>query len=359
MNRQKTISIDVGLVDENRLVVPWLQTRETVRILGIIFVNSMRTMVNMNWDPLVSKTAQQIWLHSLRSLTLLQKVTLLNTYITSKMWYVASVVPPHNIHIAKITSTIGSYLRRGLPARVPIQQLARSIEKGGGINLQLPVYKCKALLTNRHLQESSSMPFYNSILSQTHSLPADVPCVRQIQQTLSALPIHIRQNPSSELIQRFLLEQTDQPRVERHYPALNWRRIWNNINDHQLSSEERSGLFRLVNEKVEHRRLLSIMHRADNTRCLHCNADIETITHKYSKCPRVLPAWRYMQQRMATVLGGWQRLTFEDLLRPELLHIQRQKRTTVLKLFERYIEFVDKVNERIDVGALEFYLVCG
>lgn len=72
LNVQKTVAIDVGDMNRSPLVVPWLQTAEKVKVLGIIFVNSIRLMTRLNWDALVSKLAQQVWLHSLRALTLIQ-----------------------------------------------------------------------------------------------------------------------------------------------------------------------------------------------------------------------------------------------------------------------------------------------
>lgn len=151
------MTIDVGFIDGAPMDVPWLQTAGKVKILGVFYTNSIRAMIKIDWDTLVSKFAQQLWMHSLRGLNLQQKVILLNTFITSKIWYVASILPPYCVHTAKITSIMGSFLLRGLPARVPMEQMARD-KTAGGMKLQLPAIKWKALLLNRHLQAISSLP---------------------------------------------------------------------------------------------------------------------------------------------------------------------------------------------------------
>lgn len=111
LNYRKTYRVDIGLINNNnRLAVPWLQTVDSVKILGIKFVNSVRLMSKMNWDPLVSSFAQQLWMHRCRTLSLHQKVILLNTWITSKIWYVSSVVAISNLHVAKLTSLMGGFL---------------------------------------------------------------------------------------------------------------------------------------------------------------------------------------------------------------------------------------------------------
>jgi hypothetical protein len=137
LNRQKTVAIDVGFVNGHSLMIPGLQTAEKVKILGIIFANSVRHMVKLNWDALVNNIRQILFLHSMRSLSLQQKIILLNTFIIAKVWYLSSVLPPQCVHTAKLTATMGAFLFRGLSGRVPMQQLARSIDQGG-LKLQLP-----------------------------------------------------------------------------------------------------------------------------------------------------------------------------------------------------------------------------
>ena len=155
LNRLKTVAIDVGFINGNPLAVADMQTVERVKVLGVVFTNSVREMVKINWDSLLAKTTQLIWMHNMQTLNLHQKVMLLNTFITAKVWYVpyvSSVLPPQCMHTTKLASIMGKFLFRGLPARIALPQLARGIELGG-LKLQLPAIKCKALLVNRHLRE--------------------------------------------------------------------------------------------------------------------------------------------------------------------------------------------------------------
>lgn len=293
----------------------------------------------------------------MRILTLHQKVILLNTFITAKVWYLSSVIPPQCVHTSKLTAAMGRFLFRGLPARIPMQQLARSKDQGG-LKLQLPAIKCKALLANRHLQEIDSIPYYHSFLSQDLPSPANLPCLNLLSQQLPSLPLHIRQHPSSDQIHRFYLAQTEQPRVERNHAGINWRKVWNNISSKRLSSSQRSDLYLLVNEKTEHRKLLHTIGRADNPYCQHClGTTIETLQHKFCECPRVTAAWEYIQRNLTATLGGWQRLTFGDLVRPTLDGVTTASRINVLTKFMKYINFVNSnINNRIDVDELVFVL---
>lgn len=357
LNLKKTTSIDVGFVNGHPLQVDWLRTEDSIKILGVVFTNSIRRMISLNWDAAVNKVSQHIWLHSLRTLTIHQKVILLNTFITSKVWYLSSILPLNGVHIAKITATMGTFLWRGHPARVPMHQLARSYDQGG-LKLQLPAMKSRALMINRHVHEIGSMPFYNSFFSQAHPPipPTNIPCLKAILQTYPRLPPQIQQNPSSDQLHRYYVSQTDQPRVETRYPAVDWKRVWNNIRSKKLPSSQRSSWYLLVNEKIEHRQLWHTIRRVDNEQCLHCNAASETLKHKLRDCPRVEAAWAHLQQRLAITLQGRRRLTYEDLLHPVLNFASRNQKLEILKLFINYVTFINSCDNVVDVNELDFYL---
>lgn len=76
LSLEKSTSISVGYTDDMPLIVPWLRCENTLWILGVTFANSIRLMNKLNWDALVSKFTQQVYLHSFRTLSLQQRVTL-------------------------------------------------------------------------------------------------------------------------------------------------------------------------------------------------------------------------------------------------------------------------------------------
>lgn len=222
LNLRKTLSVDIGdLSGPNTLNVSWLQTTNTVKILGIVFAKSIRLMIKLNWDATINHFSHIAWLHSGRSLSLHQKVTLLNVYATSKIWYLSSILPPSAVHTAKITKTMGTFLWRGIPTRIPMLQLTRPRDKGG-LNLHLPTFKCKSLMLNRHLRERSSMPYYRTLITPTNNVaticPADLQDVKIIKQLQDQLSPQVLENPSAEVIHRFFVEQTDEPKIQRNHP---------------------------------------------------------------------------------------------------------------------------------------------
>ncbi|XP_062538246.1 uncharacterized protein LOC134206536 [Armigeres subalbatus] len=312
LNLRKTVAVNVG----TQKLVPSGYKQQTL-------------VITLNWDALAGKFSQQMWLQSLRRLNLHQRVIMLNTFGTSKLWYLSSVLPPLGVHTAKITATMGTFLWRGMLARVPIMQLVRKKENGG-LNLHVLALKSRSLATNRHLQEIESIPYYKSLLFHAIPRPAisiDNPDLKSILSNLSQTPNHIQQNPSADLIHRHFVQQTELPKVERNSPALDRPRAWRNIGMKELSSSQRSQLYLLVNGKTEHRKLLHVMQRVADESCQHCDIQAtETLQHKFCSCSRVGPAWTVLQQRLAGYTNGWRRLSFEDLARPVLPGIGRAAR---------------------------------
>lgn len=361
LNLEKTLSVDIGDINgPNTLDVSWLRTENTVKILGIVFANSIRLMIKLNWDAMVNKFSHILWLHSIRSLPLHEKVNLLNMFATSKVWYLSSVLPPAAVHMAKLTKIKGNFLWRGVPARIPMYQLTRSREKGG-LKLQLTAFKSKSLLLTRHLLEIDITPFYKTMLLPENGTlppcPADLPDIKLIRQQLNIVPPHLLQNPSANTIHRFFTEQTEEPRVERLHPNNQWTRIWKNIASSLLSPQQKSDIYMITNGKGNYRELYHTIGRADSNVCTHCSRAVETLKHKYSSCPRVVQAWRHLQHRLSAVAPGRQEFLFEDLVKPTLNGIIHSTRAFILKLFIAYINFID-VNVRIDVNALDFHLSC-
>lgn len=357
LNERKTTAIDVGIINEP-LTVPWLRTENAIRILGIVFTNSIVEMVNINWNTLVTNFSRQVWLHSQRSLSLHQKVVLLNTFLSSKMWYIAAHLTPTSAHIAKVTATMRRFIFRGAPATVPMEQLARSKENGG-LKLHLPRMKCPALMINRHLHEIESIPHYNSFLNSANPPNAnslsDLPCLKLILRNYADLPFQIRLHPSADLIHRFFVERTDRPKVETQHPNLNWPRIWRNISTWELTPSLRSLLYMWVNQKLRHRQLLFKMRRSDGEQCMNCGAPVETIQHKFFDCPRVNDAFLLLQRKLIATTGG-RRIDRADLQRPSLNHIGTRVKTIILKYLACYISFIDSNNGRLDINELNFNL---
>ncbi|KAL9700836.1 hypothetical protein quinque_004277 [Culex quinquefasciatus] len=214
LNLEKTVAMNIGRSSEN---LPWPSMETRVKILGINFFNDHKQMIQFNWDEVIRKTTQLMWMYKARNLTLIQKVTVLNMFVTSKLWFVASVLSIRNQDIARITRQLGFFLW-GRQLRVPMEQICQPIAKGG-LNLHLPMHKCRALLVNRFLCTIAETPFAEHLYGQVNnggSLPATYPCLRPTWTTIREFPQQLRDNPCSSSIESHLLQALPTPKISAH-----------------------------------------------------------------------------------------------------------------------------------------------
>jgi hypothetical protein len=64
----KAMTIKIGTFQ----VPPWFQIKEQIKTLGIIFEDDLKKAANSNWNLIVIKVREMIWLHSSRNLNVLQ-----------------------------------------------------------------------------------------------------------------------------------------------------------------------------------------------------------------------------------------------------------------------------------------------
>ena len=302
-----------------------------------------------------------MWLFQQRSLGIHQKVILVNTYVTSRLWFMASVLSIPNSSVAKITSRIGNFIWARYPCRIPIEQLALPVSKGG-LNLHLPSQKCKALLLNRFLRCLEYTPFASSFLDQFQNppnvsgIPALYPCLKLIARELPYLPENITRNPSSPAVLDTFRNTMQTPKVVAENPNVQWSRIWRNVRSRALASAEKSTYYLIVNGKIPHAALFYRQNRVDTPMCIHCTTVEEDLEHKFSTCVRVRHLWSYLRPKLEAVLN--RRVNYKMLSFPELKNTDSISRNKALKMFIVYVNFVLDVKSSFTVEALDFVLSC-
>uniref|UniRef100_A0AAG5DMJ3 Reverse transcriptase domain-containing protein n=1 Tax=Anopheles atroparvus TaxID=41427 RepID=A0AAG5DMJ3_ANOAO len=360
LNVQKTIALDIGMVTpKNRITVPWLRTVERLRLLGILFSNNIRDAAGQNWDIIIQKFRNLVWLHRVRDLNLVQKVILLNTFLLPKLWFVASVCGSRASDIAKVTSIVGSLLWNGSGGiRVPLQQLALPRDRGG-LNLHIPEVKAIALLVNRYVAEQQSLEFGAQHISCVRnppditSIPSSYPCLRSVVQRLAYAPSMLTKEPSTKGFSKLIVGRLPGPKIlSQASTQIDWKMVWKKIHCKKLSSEQRSGLYLLVNGKISHGELLMKMGRTSSVSCMYC-IERDTLEHKFTLCTRVIAAWDLLQQCIRNVVPGFQP-SFQCLRFPVFAGITASQSYNVIRLFANYIiHIVGNNDAAIDLTVLK------
>lgn len=360
LNLGKTFAVNIG-PQWNVDVTVWPTVRDSVKILGVTFLNSQKQTIDFNWGDVIRKTSRLMWMYKSRNLTLHQKIIVLNTFITSKLWFLASVVSISNQAVARLTSYIGSFIWERFPTRVPVEQLTLP-RNCGGLNLHLPMHKSKALLATRFLKELEQTPFASSFGHNLENppnvaaIPTLYPCLKSLTKIVPYIPAQLKDNPSAESIHTFNREQLNKPKIILENPNISWTRVWKNIRQTGFTSKEQSIYYLLVNGKIPHAVLLHRQNRVPNPFCQQCHNIEEDLEHKFAACQRIRALWNHLQSRLETIQGS--RMSFTDLRFPELRNSDRRRSYQALKAFIIYVNFVLDANDQLSVEGLDFVLNC-
>ena len=132
---------------------------DNVKILGVKFHKTWNLTVVANYDSMVTHIKATMQKHKIRNTNLYERCIILNTFILSKIWYVAQIFPPLNRHIAEIKKICGNFIWHGLIFRVERNQLYLDYLKGG-LRLIDPEAKMKALFIKNLLYNENSNGCY-------------------------------------------------------------------------------------------------------------------------------------------------------------------------------------------------------
>lgn len=357
LSLSKTIALNIGDLSRPQSVVNWPSVSDSVKILGITFFNDHKVMIEFNWKETIRKMTQLMWMFKPRLIVLHQKIRLLNVYVTSKLWFVASVLSIRNQDVAKVTKHIGTFIW-GRKPRVAMNQLIQPVSKGG-LNLHLPMYKCKALLANRTLQVREVIPFGNRLITEATNgnnpvFPAMYPCIKVVWRVVQDLPQQVMENICSSAIERHLTQELPIPKIISENPAVRWPSVFQNIHSKHMSAIEKTTMYLFVNQKLPHAQLLYKIGQTTSPNCATCRLTVESQEHKLANCPKVARLWSYLCSKLRLHLNT--RIEYSIMKTPEFRDVSRNSRIAVLKLFVKYVVYILEGSIPLNVQELEHIL---
>lgn len=348
LNMTKTEAMEIGAGMQH-----WdgFTKKDEIKILGVRFKNNIKDTIVTNWDKVYQNVNSLIWMNRPRLVNIKQKVVLLNTFICSKMWYMASILPMPNRYVGMFTKQIGFFLWAGVPAqRVRMTDVVRP-RKEGGLGLHSPDLKTKALLVNRYIKTRAVLPSTDQYL---HQIPAELIHLRTIKSVMDRLPQRILDSPEAVTIYQHLLDQLPAVKITEQANR-NWKQVWENINNKRLTSDEKSTYFLLVHGKIPHNDMLFHQERRSDPDCGFCS-ERETLEHKFTLCQEVNQSWQIVKTVIEQIIQQPE-ISFRDLHYPILRGINSQTKAKILKTFIRYIMYhLEIPDESKNIDTLKSYL---
>lgn len=345
LNILKTECMIIGEINDVPQQPRWLSINQTLKVLGVVYSNDFKLMIEINWTKVTDSFSRLLWLHKMRNLNKIQKVIFLNTFALSKVWYIGSIFDLPNKFAAKIKTMIGSFIWKNFEQRVSYMQLILPKNKGG-LALHDVEMKCKSLLVNRFKNTPINRyileTFMNSsdVSNSARRIPNEFNYLKIVEHELRTLPSPVLDHLTSKLLYCFYLEKVNSPAIEKKYRQQNWKLIWKNIMCKKLKSDELSSLYLFVNEKIPNMEQFHRQGRVPQPFCSFCVGVVEDLCHKFSECQYSRGLWQFMIQMLNDCNIRTDRLNFNRLKFPSLAGYSRIEKQKIMETFGKYVHYI-------------------
>lgn len=351
VSETKTVAVALGTWDEAQHPLPYRYVKDC-RILGVTFARTVTEMINLTWDKVVAGASYVAHQNKHRALNLVQRVWFVSTYVLSKLWYVAQVLPiPDNI-AAKLNISVAGFVWTGHLYRVPFPNLCAPRTEGG-LGLLHPLWKARSLFIGRWMA---------SVLTDTESFtsamlqvlvekwpPNDSAALQEIPNSLThyrayhrgrpTVPLELDAPVSSRDVHRGLYRQLTAAHPPAPLRALSlatrptdWSIVWKHISRSWLGSATRSAWYVVVNDLVATN---SRRHRHNITAaaaCAECGQE-DTLLHRMTVCGAAEDIRRWLNRNAA-------RMSPDAALRPDRQWKPKQLNSALQWLLGKTVRFL-------------------
>lgn len=348
----------------------YVKTDDEIKIFGIFFKNSYRSMVKKNWDYRYGKFMNSIRSWFSRSGLLLQaRINILKTFALSRVYYIASVLPLPKTTAKKFEGSIGNFIWKssGWVLRVAQDELKNDPKKGG-LNLVCLTSMAKSLLLSQFLRLLKGV--YSKAVSHVgywigDSLadllanvgngdhPNDIPEYFEIIESLvveGRVDDIVTVNGWKQITNRKLYFEKRKlfptPKVETD-EGISYKKTWSYLCSSVLQASSQETCFLLVHQKIPVKERLFRIGLRNNPFCDVCPGDqVCNFEHFFCSCSQVVNVWAWVRGKVLSLIGG-------DVTDQDLIKFQFPTTTKENEIIWLLANYFEKAWSLISVKRLE------
>ena len=310
----------------------WIKVVKEVKVLGFMVCPKYQDTLEQSWKMVLRGFERTLFAWKSRShTTLQQRVTVLEKFALSKLWYVAQVLPLPYAVVKKIESKMSSFIFQGRHERLKLADLENSLERGG-LNLTCVATKAECLLLRQSLrilarpEETCSrhLGFWLGSKLEEH-----FPHLAQLGPSAPVLlpqfPLHramleglqeglVRQEFAPDKLDYVTTKKIYQsraediflpPKVEGKYPDVDFKNtVYPRLKFRILEPEARDVLYCIVHGLVPNKSRLFQQGRAVDPCCPlpECQGQVQDLQHIFCSCWLVAGAWAWLRSKLLQLL---------------------------------------------------------
>ena len=302
---------------QGRLVWPIKDIKvevEHFKALGITHSVDYNKAVDIQWNNIYNKIDKRMKIIKNRYFTLYQKSVLVNSLISSKIWYTAHTYPLPISYVKLINAVIFRFIWNSGANHIK-RDVLYGPKLNGGIGLINIALKAKAILTATSLKlllnsdDGSLIKYFlmeriNRIVN-LGSNPSEssilcTPYYEIVKENIKQIhKIPNFPNVNAKVIYQLLLPKI-QPRTIDLYPMYNWSRIWKYLNFRYINIKDRCIVYRFLYEILPTNKRLKEIHLRQDSTCKFCQAE-DSNMHKFLYCFKVQSSVQWLTKFIENV----------------------------------------------------------
>ena len=269
--------------------------------LGITFSANYDNALSITWNKVCNKVKNGLAAITNRGMNIYQKAIIVNSMISSKIWYTSHIYPITMEHTKEINTNIFKYIWNSNTNPLKRDELYKKRNEGGLglINIHI---KAQSIFVNTMIKMflnsniTSMIRYYLAVRANEFFSLNELPVVTSNTITpFYDYAIDIMKlctnhkdfpNMTSKKIYEILMPKV-KPKIENEYPLYDWKSIWDNISFKYIHVNDRPIIFKYIHEILpNNKRLYQIRLRTNDANCNFCEIEDSNI-HKFYYCHKV------------------------------------------------------------------------
>ena len=285
----------------NTYDLPEENIKKHIKILGITYGENS-TKINLDKIYKVIYETIKIWENL--NLNFTEKTTILNTYIISKILYVARMIDIPKEHIMNINKLIYKFYWHDIGKHELIKRntLIQAKEQGG---LKIPDIECKIhAMRLQRLQHKQNTPWFSLLIYYIgHKIKEKFPEYAknkyrhnetlQNKQYINIAKLYTKfkdkinwdKDNQSKIYQKLILENKQETTFKQNNKHIDEMKIYKMINNKTIPQPEIDLLYLILHNGLPtQERLLTRNIHMDKKTCYFCDTEIESNKHLFIEC---------------------------------------------------------------------------
>ena len=321
-------------------------------MLGIIFSNDYNNAINVTWNKIYEKIKTRIAIIRGRNLNIYQKVIIINSMISSKIWYTAHVYPLPIKYANMINKEICKFIWNSNVNPIKREVICKDKDQGG-LGLLNIFYKAQSILVNTtirnflYTKDNNITKYYlenkiNNIFgiqnAQNRNRNKSAPYYEYVIDIIKKCKdIKEFPNVNSRIIYKTLRPDI-KPTVETTCTNYDWSDIWKNMSFRYINTGDRPVMYKYCHGTLPTNKRLHQIRIRNDPLCEHCNIE-DSNSHRFYQCQKVQDCILWLRKLIFYLCG----INCNDLSRIlflELPKVNIRNRNTLCLLICSYVACV-------------------